>query len=54
MLLFSLNDKTARDHADVSSGIIVFGSYLPNGFGGQDGNLFPVPVLTAVGNLDGG
>ena len=45
----------ARDNADLSMGIILFGSYLPNGFlGNGDTNVFPVPVLTAVGSLDGG
>ena len=45
----------AKDNSDLSSGIILFGSYLPNGFfGNGDTNVFPVPVLTAVGSLDGG
>ena len=45
----------ANDNADLSSGIILFGSYLPNGFfGNGDTNVFPVPVLTAMGSLDGG
>jgi len=45
----------AKDNADLSTGIILYGSYLPNGFGGNgDTNVFPVPVLTAMGSLDGG
>merc|ERR1712170_278765 len=45
----------AKDNADLSTGIILYGSYLPNGFlGNGDTNVFPVPVLTAVGSLDGG
>ena len=45
----------AKDNADLSMGILLFGSYLPNGFlGNGDTNVFPVPVLTAVGSLDGG
>jgi hypothetical protein len=43
-----------RDHAELSSGIILFGSYLADGFVGPDDNIFPVPVLTSVGTLDGG
>ena len=44
-----------RDNADLSSGIILFGSYLADGFfGNGDTNVFPVPVLTAMGALDGG
>jgi len=45
----------AKDNADMSTGIILYGSYLANGFGGNgDTNVFPVPVLTAMGSLDGG
>jgi len=45
----------ARDNADMSAGIILFGSYLADGFGGNgETNVFPVPVLTAMGSLDGG
>ena len=45
----------AKDNADLSVGILLFGSYLPNGFfGNGDTNVFPVPVLTAMGSLDGG
>ena len=45
----------AKDNPDLSMGILLFGSYLPNGFlGNGDTNVFPVPVLTAVGSLDGG
>ena len=43
-----------RDHPKLSSGIILFGSYLADGFVGPDDNLFPVPALTVVGTLDGG
>lgn len=45
----------AKDNPDLSKGILLFGSYLPNGFfGNGDTNVFPVPVLTAVGSLDAG
>ena len=45
----------AKDNPDLSRGIILLGSYLPDGFfGNGDTNIFPVPVLTAVGSLDGG
>ena len=45
----------AKDNSELSRGIILFGSYLPDGFfGNGDTNVFPVPVLTAVGSLDGG
>ena len=33
-------------------GIVLLGSYLPDLFGDHS-NSFPVPVLTAVGELDG-
>ena len=36
----------------MASGIILLGSYLPDLFGDVS-NQFPVPVLTAVGELDG-
>ena len=42
-----------RNQPDISSGIMLFGSYLPDGFVGPDDNVFPVPALTAVGTLDG-
>jgi len=41
-----------QDHPDVAAGIILLGSYLPDLFG-DSSNMFPVPVLTAVGELDG-
>jgi len=41
-----------KDHPDVAEGIILLGSYLPDLFG-DESNAFPVPVLTAVGELDG-
>jgi dienelactone hydrolase len=41
-----------KDHPDVAAGIILLGSYLPDLFGDHS-NVFPVPVLTAVGELDG-
>jgi len=41
-----------KDHPDMAAGIILLGSYLPDLFG-DDSNEFPVPVLTAVGELDG-
>ena len=48
-------ESWVRDNADMSVGIMLFGSYLPNGFfGNGDTNVFPVPVLTAVGSLDAG
>ncbi len=48
-------EQWAKDNPELSAGIILFGSYLPNGFfGNGDTNIFPVPVLTAVGSLDGG
>ena len=35
----------AKDNPDLSMGILLFGSYLPNGFlGNGDTNVFPVPV----------
>ena len=34
------------------TGIILLGSYLPDLFGSHE-NVFQVPVLTAVGELDG-
>jgi len=40
------------NHADKTSGIILLGSWLPDLFGSHD-NEFPVPVLTAIGELDG-
>ena len=41
-----------KDHPERAAGIILVGSYLPDLFGDQS-NQFPVPVLTAVGELDG-
>jgi len=41
-----------HDNPDKAAGIILLGSYLPDLFGDHD-NTFPVPVLTAVGELDG-
>ena len=46
-------------HAELSAGLVMFGTYLPDlsaaaGDDGDDDNAFPVPVLTAVGSLDGG
>merc|ERR1712215_370478 len=41
-----------KDHPDKTEGIILLGSYLPDLFGDHS-NQFPVPVLTAVGELDG-
>jgi len=41
-----------KDHGDLTNGIILLGSYLPDLFG-DESNQFPVPVLTAVGELDG-
>ena len=41
-----------KDHPDKAAGIILLGSYLPDLFG-DSSNQFPVPVLTAVGELDG-
>ena len=41
-----------EDHPEVADGIILLGSYLPDMFGDHS-NTFPVPVLTAVGTLDG-
>ena len=34
------------------TGIVLLGSYLPDLFGSHE-NVFQVPVLTAVGELDG-
>lgn len=42
--------KLSPDSAD---GILLLGSYLPDLFGTNE-NTFPVPVLTAIGELDGG
>ena len=48
-------EQWALDHPAMSKGIMMFGSYLPNGlFGNGDTNVFPVPVLTVIGTLDGG
>ena len=33
-----------KDHPELASGIILFGSYLPGGWVGSDDNIFPVPV----------
>ena len=33
-----------KDHPELASGIILFGSYLPGGWIGSDDNIFPVPV----------
>lgn len=40
------------DNPEKAEGIILLGSYLPDLFGDHS-NTFPVPVLTAVGELDG-
>ncbi len=37
------------EHPDKASAILLFGSYLDDT--DSDSNIFPVPVLTAVGNL---
>lgn len=37
---------------NVLQGIVLLGSYLPDLFGSHE-NVFQVPVLTAVGELDG-
>jgi len=41
-----------EDNPDRAAGIILLGSYLPDLFGSHE-NVFQVPVLTAVGELDG-
>ena len=41
-----------RDNPDLAAGVVLLGSYLPDLLGDQS-NEFPVPVLTAVGGLDG-
>jgi len=41
-----------KENPDKAEGIILLGSYLPDLFG-DESNVFPVPVLTAVGELDG-
>ena len=41
-----------KENPEKAAGIILLGSYLPDLFGDHS-NAFPVPVLTAVGELDG-
>ena len=41
------------DHADLTRGIILLGTWLPDLLA-RANNEYPVPVLTAIGELDGG
>lgn len=48
-------ENWVKENPELSAGIMLYGSYLADGFyGNGDTNMFPVPVLTAVGSLDAG